>query len=164
VAYLKDLNYSTIIAATAIGVMGGMSIVGQITSGALGSRYEIKRLASICLVGALIGLKILMNARTLPLVYLHTVITGFSFGGIIVVLPIMFGNYFGRTDYARILGFTTPVTTIFSAGSPLLAAFIFDNFGSYQPHFIIALCLLGVGLVCSFFARPPGPKSAGLVS
>jgi MFS family permease len=164
VAYLEDLNYSTIIAATAIGVLGGMSIVGQLTSGALGNRYEIRRIASVCLVGGLIGLTILMNARILPLVYLHTVITGFSFGGIIVILPILLGNYFGRTNYARILGFSTPVTTIFSAGSPLLAAFIFDNYGSYQPHFIIALCMLGVGLVCSFFARPPRPKSSAPVS
>ncbi|MFC1900650.1 MFS transporter [Chloroflexota bacterium] len=162
VAYLQDLNYTPIMAATATGVYGGMSIVGQLTNGALGTRFEIRHIASVCLVGILIGLTILMNARVLPLVYLYTVVTGFSCGGIIVVLPILLGSYYGRTNYARILGFTTPVTTIFSAGSPLLAAFIFDNTGSYTPVFIIALCLLGVGLVCSFFARPPRP--AGTVS
>ncbi len=164
VAYLQDMDYTPIIAATAIGVMGGMSIVGQITNGALGNRYEIRRLASVCLVGIIIGITILMNARVLPLIYIHTIISGFSFGGIIVALPIMFGNYFGRTNYARILGFTTPVTTVFSAGSPLLAAFIFDNTGSYNPVFIIALCMLAVGLVCTFFAKPPKPKPPAPVS
>ncbi|MFC1920486.1 MFS transporter [Chloroflexota bacterium] len=159
VAYLQDLSYTPMIAATASGVFGGMSIAGQLTSGALGTRYEIRYIAAVCLIGVLTGITVLMNARVLPLVYLHTIITGFSCGGMIVVLPIILGAYFGRTNYARILGFTTPVTTIFSAGSPLFAAFIFDNIGNYTPVFIIVLCLLGVGLVCSLFARPPRPKS-----
>ncbi len=155
VAYLQDLGYAPITAATVAGLLAGMSIIGQLASGALGTRYEIRHIAAVCLIGIAVGIAILMNARILPLIYLHTVITGISCGGIIVALPILFGAYFGRTHYARILGFTTPVTTIFSAGSPLLAAFIFDNYGSYIPVFIIALILLGAGFICALLDKPP---------
>ena len=74
-----------------------------------------------------------------------------------VIMPVLIGAYFGSAAYAQIIGWTTPVTTLFSAGSPLLAAFIFDSTGSYTPVFIISLILLGVGLVCTLLARPPKP-------
>jgi MFS family permease len=74
-----------------------------------------------------------------------------------VIMPVLIGAYFGSAAYAQIIGWTTPVTTLFSAGSPLLAALIFDNTGSYTSVFIIALILLGVGLVCALLARPPKP-------
>ena len=74
-----------------------------------------------------------------------------------VIMPVLIGAYFGSAAYAQIIGWTTPVTTLFSAGSPLLAAFIFDNTGSYKPVFIISLILLGAGLVCALLARPPKP-------
>ncbi len=158
VAYLQDMGYSQMTAATAAGMLGGMTIIGQLAAGALGTRYEARYIAAVCLVGLAVGVTILMNVRVLPLIYLHTVISGISCGGIMVVLPILLGAYYGRVNYAQILGWTTPVTTIFSAGSPLLAAFIFDNTGSYTPVFIMSLCLLVVGLVCTFLARPPKPR------
>jgi MFS family permease len=157
VAYLEDLGYTPMTAATATGVLGCMTIVGQLASGALSTRYEVRYVAAVCIIGLAAGITILMNARILPLIYLHTIISGISCGGIMVVMPILFGAYFGRTNYARILGFSTPVTTIFSAGSPLIAAYIFDSIGSYTPVFIIGLVLLGVGLVCAILDRPPKP-------
>ena len=155
VAYLQDIGYSPIVAATTIGLLSGMSIIGQLTSGVLGIRFEGRYLAAACLAGLAVGITILMNVRTLPLIYLHTIVSGVSCGGIMVIMPVLIGAYFGRANYAQILGWTTPITTIFSAGSPLLAGFIFDNTGSYTPVFIIALVFLGVGLVCALLAQPP---------
>ncbi len=158
VAYLEDMDYSPMVAATAVGVLSGMNIIGQLASGALGTRFEGRHLAAACLAGFAVGITILMNVRALPLIYLHTIVSGVSCGGIMVVMPVLIGAYFGSTAYAQIIGWTTPVTTIFSAGSPLLAAFIFDNTGSYTPVFTIALVFLGVGLVCALLAQPPKPK------
>ena len=160
VAYIEDMGYSPLIAATTAGMLGGMSIIGQLASGALGARIESRYIATFALLGLGIGVSILMNIRALPMIYLHTVISGISAGAVMVVLPIQLGAYFGRTNYARILGWTTPVTTIFSASSPLLAAYIFDATGSYTTVFMSALGLLALGLVCAFLSRPPRPKTA----
>jgi MFS family permease len=146
-------------AATASGLLGGLSIIGQLAAGALCSRYEPRHIATVSIIGFAIGVTILMNSRIMPLIYLHTVISGISAGGIMVLLPILLGSYFGRTNYAQILGWTMPVTTLCSAGSPLLAAFIFDSTGSYTTVFIISLSLLVFGLVCSTLAKPPKPKN-----
>lgn len=158
VAYLQDKGFTPMIAATVIGVMSAMSIVGQLSNGALGNKFEGRYLAVTCIISIAIGITILMNVRILPLIYLHTVITGIGAGGMMVITPIMTGAYYGRANYAKILGWTTPVITFFSAGSPLLAGFIFDSTGSYTPVFIIALSFLAVGLISAFFARPPKPR------
>ena len=46
VAYLRDLQYSPMVAATTVGMLSGMTIVGQLASGALGTRFEGRHIAA----------------------------------------------------------------------------------------------------------------------
>ena len=157
VAYLQDLGFSPMIAATALGLLAGISIIGRLLCGALGTRFEGRYLAAVCLAGFAVGIIILMNAKTLPLIYLYAIISGISYGGMIVLGPVLTGAYFGRAHYAQISGWTAPVATFIAAASPLLAGFIHDTTGSYIPAFLVAAAFLGVGLVCALLARPPKP-------
>lgn len=157
VAYLQDLGFSPMIAATALGLLAGISIIGRLLCGALGTRFEGRYLAAVCLAGFTVGIIILMNAKTLPLIYLYAIISGISYGGMIVLGPVLTGAYFGRAHYAQISGWTAPVATFIAAASPLLAGFIHDTTGSYIPAFLVAAAFLGVGLVCALLARPPKP-------
>jgi len=157
VAYLQDLGFSPMIAATALGLLAGISIIGRLLCGALGTRFEGRYLAAACLAGFTVGIIILMNAKTLPLIYLYAIISGISYGGMIVLGPVLTGAYFGRAHYAQISGWTAPVATFIAAASPLLAGFIHDTTGSYIPAFLVAAAFLGVGLVCALLARPPKP-------
>ena len=157
VAYLQDLGFSPMIAATALGLLAGISIIGRLLCGALGTRFEGRYLAAVCLAGFAVGIIILMNAKALPLIYLYAIISGISYGGMIVLGPVLTGAYFGRAHYAQISGWTAPVATFIAAASPLLAGFIHDTTGSYIPAFLVAAAFLGVGLVCALLARPPKP-------
>jgi len=157
VAYLQDLGFSHMIASTALGVLVGTSIVGRLVCGALGTRIEGRYLAAACLVTMAAGVIILINTRTLAFIYLYSILTGIGYGGLIVLMPVLLGAYFGRTHYARIVGWTAPITTVVCAASPLLAGFIYDMTESYTPAFLVALAFLGVGLVCALLARPPKP-------
>lgn len=157
VAYLQDMGFSSMVAATALGLLVGMSVVGRLVCGALGSRFEGRYLAIACLTGFAIGVIILMNARALPLVYLYAVLSGISYGGIVVLMPSMFGAYFGRAHFARIIGWGSPITTLLGAASPLVAGFIYGATGTYTAAFWVAIAFLGVGVVCAFLARPPKP-------
>jgi len=157
VAYLQDLGFSHMMASTALGLLVGMSIVGRLLCGALGTRFEGRHLAAICLVVMAAGVIALMNVKALPLIYLYAVLAGIGYGGVVVIGPALFGAYFGRTYYAQIMGWTAPVGIVFGAGSPLLAGFIYDTTGSYMLVFLISIALLGVGLVAALLARPPKP-------
>ncbi|MFH0768184.1 MAG: MFS transporter [Chloroflexota bacterium] len=155
VAYVQDLGFSLMTAATTLGLLSGMSIIGQLMCGTLAIRFEGRYLAVVCFVGFAVGMTILMNVRSLPFIYLHTVLSGISYGGLLVLMPVLIGAYFGRGHYPQIMGWTAPIPTLFGAGGPLLAGFIYDSTGSYRQAFVVMLVFLGVGMVCALLARPP---------
>jgi len=159
VAYLQDLDFSHMKASTTFGLLVGMSILGRLVCGALGTRFESRYLAAAFLALFAIGMVILVNAKTLPFIYLYAVLSGISYGALIVLQPAIFGAYFGRTYYAEIVGWTAPVMTVVCAASPLLGAFLYDITGSYLPTFWVAIGFLGLGLVCALLARPPRPPN-----
>ena len=155
VAYLQDLGFSNMLASTALGLLVGMSIIGRLASGALGIRFEGRYIIAACLVSMASGIIVLMEVKTTPFIYLYATMSGIGYGGILVLVPVLLGAYFGRTHYARIFGWTMPFMTVFGAASPLVAGFIFDTTGSYRLAFWLALAFLGAGLVCALLAQPP---------
>lgn len=160
VAYLRDLRYSPIMSATALGLMLGMSILGRLLSGVLGMHFEGRYLAAVFMACMGLGIVSLMNASGVVFVYFYSILTGVGFGGMIVLLPHVTGAYFGRTHFSRIVGWTTPVVTLASAVSPILAGFLFDATGSYfLPFTIVAALLFGCCLL-ALFARPPRLKDS----
>jgi MFS family permease len=155
VAYLQDLKYSPMVSATALGLMLGMSILGRILSGVLGMRVKGRYLAAVFMVCLGLGLVSLMNAGTIIFVYLYSILTGIGFGGMIVLLPHTMGAYFGRKHFSRIVGWTTPVVTLASAASPLLAGFFYDATGSYFLPFGVTAALIFGCAVLAMLMRPP---------
>jgi len=155
VAYLLDLRYSPMMSAAALGLMLGISILGRLASGLLGMRFDGRYLAAVFMTLMGLGIVSLMNARLPGFVYLYAVLAGIGFGGMIVILPHMMGDYFGRRHFAQIVGWTTPVVAITGAASPVFAGYLFDISGSYALPFGIAAALLfACGLMSLFIRRP----------
>ena len=155
VAYLQDLNFSPLVSATALGLMLGMSIIGRLACGFLGMRFEGRHLAVFFLTGMGLGIMALILARGIFFIHLYSILTGIGFGGMIVLMPNLLGAYFGRTHYSRIVGWTAPVVTLVSAGSPTLAGFFYDVTGNYFLPFSITLAFVLVGIVLAVRLRPP---------
>lgn len=163
VAYLRDIGFTPIIAAAGLSLLVGISTLGKLLGGALGTRFEGRHLATVFLTGLAVGIVVLMNVKTVPLIYLSSVISGISYGGMLVFQPAMLGAYYGRANYQQIIGWTTLVSTLVSALGPLLAGSIYDATGSYFLAFLVALALIGVGFVCALLAVPPKIR-VGIVS
>jgi cyanate permease len=64
-------------------------------------------------------------------------------------------DYFGRTEFPKMMGYTMPFTTILSAFGFPVAGYIREATGSYIPAFQLCIALLVVGLIFVIFARPP---------
>lgn len=158
VAYLQDLLFSPMMSATALGLTIGMSIIGRLVCGALGMRFEGRYLAAIFLASMGLGILSLVYGRGISYVYLYSILTGIGFGGMVVLMPNLFGAYFGRTNYAKIIGWTTPIATLASAGSPALAGFLYDVTGRYFLPFAIAAAFIFVSIVFALLAHPPRPQ------
>jgi MFS transporter, OFA family, oxalate/formate antiporter len=155
VAYLQDLHFSPFLSATALGLLIGMSIIGRLACGLLGMRFGARTLAVFFLAGMGSGILFLIIARGRFFVYLYSILTGIGFGGMIVLMPNLISAYFGRTHYARIIGWTAPVVTLISAGGPSLAGFLYDTTGSYRTSWTIAAGAVLIGIALAVLARPP---------
>jgi MFS family permease len=159
VAYLQDLGFSPMVSATALGTMLGLSIIGRLLSGYLGMRFEGRHLAVFFLASLGSGVVCLLFARHIFAVYLYSALTGIGFGGMIVLMPNLFGAYFGRTHYARIIGWTTPVVTLSAAVSPYLAGALYDATGKYTVPFSINIALIVLAIGIALKLRPRLPTS-----
>jgi MFS family permease len=157
VAYLQDIGFSEVASASALGLITGLAIIGHLIVGALSSRMEVRHMAILCSVIRVVAVIILMNAATLPMVYLYSSLLGIAMGGTIVIRPSFIGAYYGRTNFAQISGWMMPFNLVSMALGPILAGFIYDTTGTYQIAFIIMLVLTVVGGAGYFFARPPKP-------
>jgi len=159
VAYLKDIGFTPMIAAMALSLVAGMSIVGRLGFGALALRFEVRHLAAASFAVQLIALAILLTTKNLTLIYIYTVLFGISYGALVVALPTFVGGYYGRTHYAQILGLILPLGMVAEAVGPVLAGAIYDATATYTLAFAIVAAFSFVGLVCAILARPPSSAS-----
>ncbi len=155
VAYLQDIGISPMAAASAIGLMIGISTLGRLAGGALGDKFQLRYVAAIACAVEAIALIVLINVKTMGLVYLYVIVFGVPYGMIIVLFPAMIGAYFGRKNYSTIFGISNTMVQFIGAIGPALAGFIFDATGSYSAPLTIVAVFCVIGGICAFIARPP---------
>ena len=159
VAYVTDIGFSPIVAATALGMMLGLSIIGRLLCGVLAMHFD-NRILAACFLGSMgLGILSLMYAGNMLTLYLYSTLTGIGIGGMIVLMPNMIGAYFGRSHYARILGWAAPVVTLISASSPSITGILHDLTGSYSIPFAISLILVLSGMMVALLLRPDSSPS-----
>ena len=82
---------------------------------------------------------------------------GFGLGGMLVVPPVAYADYFGRSSLGTIRGITEPLTTLGMAVGVMIPGLIFDFVGgaSYLPFFYGAGIVGILAMVASLFATKP---------
>ena len=80
---------------------------------------------------------------------------GVGVGGLLVLLRLVWADYYGRQYLGRIRGVTLPAQITGQAMGPIFAGFLYDAIGSYQVPF----SALGIGISVAAFvvlwATPP---------
>ena len=155
VAYLQDIGYNPMTAATTISLMAAFHSMGSLTFGTLALRYHIRHLAGLAFVSQLIALTILVAAKDLSFIYIYAALFGLSTGALFTALPTFIGAYFDRERYARVLGVIFPSQVFAQAVAATSAGAIFDATGSYTTAFAIVILISIIGLISAFSARPP---------
>jgi MFS family permease len=83
------------------------------------------------------------------------VVLGLGFGAVMVATMNMFPNYFGVSNYPKIMGFVRLFWAFIGAAGAPLAGHIRDITGSYLPAFQAVIVIIAIGLICLIFARAP---------
>jgi len=154
---LTDAGIPVQKAALSIGLLTVVSIIGRLSFGFLGDYITKRYLFMIAYALTGMGLLVLMNARTMGMVYVFIFLFGVGFGGTVPLMPAIRAEYFGRAALGKIQGFMNPVMMFAGAVGPIFAGYVFDTTGSYRVSFMVTGLLTFCASAAIFFARPSRP-------
>ena len=87
--------------------------------------------------------------------FIYASLFGAAVGGIIVVPPMAYADYFGRQSLGAIRGITEPFLALGQAIGSVLSGVIFDITGTYKGAFV-TYAILGIAVTfLLLFAKPP---------
>jgi MFS family permease len=155
---LTDAGIPETTAAFSFGLLTLVSVVGRLAFGYLGDHVSKRYLFMVAYALTGLGLLVLMDARTMPMVYLFIALFGVGFGGTVPLMPAIRAEYFGTTALGKIQGFMNPVMMFASALGPIFAGSVFDATGTYRTSFLVTGLLTFLAAVAMFFARPARPE------
>lgn len=142
------------------GAMPLLQFVGQIGGGIMGDRVNKRLLASVAMIGHMIGLLLLTYATSRWMIWLFVPFHGLSWGVRGPLMQALRADYFGSTSFAQIMGFSSMIVMLGMMGGPLIAGFMADQTGDYRLGFTVLALLAGAGMIFFVLATPPGPPSS----
>ena len=163
-AHLRDQGLNAVLAGAGLSLNAVFLGLGSIFWGWVVERFPARHVmaaVAVC-IGGTAALFIVAGSTAEALVY--SGLFGFAVGGILVVPPVAYANFFGRRSLGAIRGVTEPFTTLGQAIGALASGAAYDLTDSYSAAFI-AFALLGAfTVVLVLFAKPPrraGPAASG---
>jgi cyanate permease len=102
-----------------------------------------------------LGVLVLFNAESIGMVWLYVSIFGFAMGGVIVLLPLAVGHFFGLASFGVIMGTLSLVLALGNASGAYISGLIYDFLGSYHYAMIAYMCLYLLAILCIFLTGKP---------
>lgn len=134
-----------------------LQFVGQLTGGVMGDRVNKRLLASVAMLGHMVGLLLLTYATSRWMIWLFIPMHGFAWGVRGPLMQALRADYFGSTSFGQIMGVSSLVVMFGMMGGPLIAGVMADATGSYQLGFTLLALMAGAGLMFFVLATPPSP-------
>lgn len=163
VIHLKDLGHSPAMAASAISVMVVGDLLAKAVIATLGDRVEPRFIWSAITFIFAIGMLMVVNAHSVVLAYASAICIGAGFGGGVVLIMTVLGNYYGSAIFASVTGIALAFQTTISAIVPVVGGYYYDINGNYALSFYWMAALSFAGAVILLLIRPPrkSPTAAG---
>jgi MFS family permease len=157
VAYLQDKGYSSMVAASVIGLQGFVNIVGTLLGGFVGDRWGRERTLTlsvaifiVCIVLLAIGGLTVSPA----IVYAFAVVYGIGFGMAFPTLMASAADLFQGQHFGSILGIIALGGYLGAALGAWLSGFFFDLTRAYYLNFIVAALVMVISAVLIWKASP----------
>jgi MFS family permease len=107
------------------------------------------------MIGSGAGVALLLWLPNLWVLYAFAVVYGLFRGAYVLMMTLVWADYYGRRFLGSIRGIATPLSLVSSAGGPVLAGFLFDARGDYTLALqVFTACYILAGLL-ALMAPPP---------
>lgn len=155
VPFATDMGIPKAVAAGALGLIGGSSILGRILMGSLSDRIGWKNGITICVGCCCIITLWLINMRSVWALYVFVVFFGFFYGGKVPLFPGLVSSFFGTASLAEIMGIFGTGSGIGGMIGPLVGGYLYDKTGDYSIAFLLASGSYAISVVFSLIVRQP---------
>jgi len=132
------------------------SIGGRLGLGWLGDRVDKRRAIGSALAMVCAGLLCFgfASPEAIWLLVLFLILFGIGYGGNNALRASVIREYFGRSNFGAIHGIVLGIMMLGNITGPPLAAWVFENWGSYQPIWFV-FAALAVAAILAVMTIPP---------
>lgn len=161
-ALLTDNGLSPSHAALALSVLGGMSLVGRLITGALLDRFFGPIISFALLTGVAGGIALLAANTSATASLVGAALIGLGLGGEADITPYLLTRYFGLRAFSTLYGFTWTAYAVAGAAGPVVMGRVFDLTGSYGSLLtVLAVQVLVAAVLSLLLPRYPQSLPAG---
>ncbi len=138
VPYSTDIGIPSFYAATLLTVIGVFNIGGRLFGGITSDKIGVIKGTSIFFLIQGIMIILIPLSDGLFMLYLVSIIFGISYGGWVMIYPVIVSYLFGDKNSGAILGALGTVAGIGGALGPYTAGYIYDLTGTYDRAFLLS--------------------------
>jgi OFA family oxalate/formate antiporter-like MFS transporter len=111
----------------------------------------------LALTGVLVcaGTLLMPSIASAAMGYLAAGLFGAGIGGVLVLLPVAWADYFGRANYGAIRGLALSAQVLAQATGPLASGALYDWTGAYTEAFYCFAVLAALSAVAALAAKKP---------
>ena len=154
----ESLGYSLATAAWVVALMTAVQMVGQVSGGYLGDRFDKRAIVVACMVAHATGLLLLAHANSSAMVIGFALLHGWGWGTRGPQMVAMRADYFGATSFGTIMGFSSLIVMLGMTIGPIVAGFLADRTGSYEFGLTVLAVAALLGSIFFMLATPPKPR------
>jgi MFS family permease len=140
-----------------MGLTAGMGGLGKLSFGRLSESFPFHYVAAVCFGVQAIAIFLLLSIHSTTMVWIYVVLFGFGMGGVVVLIPLVVGHFFGLAAFGTLMGTVAFIQGIGSSSGALISGLIYDTMGNYQYALILCGCIYLLAIVTIFMAGKPKP-------
>ena len=163
VPHATDVGHSATLAAFALSLLTGSSIIGRLGGGWLGDKIDVKYvMAGLMVLSSVAVFLFLVMTGIKNEMYLYTfaVLFGIGYGGITPLVAVITAKMFGARGFGVIYGWSVLIGVIGNGVGPAITGYMYDKLGSYSTAFMIGGFIVLIPAVMIAFIKPPKMKTA----
>jgi MFS family permease len=136
--YAMDMHVHEMVAGSALGFAGGLSMPAAIAVGWLGDRFGKGRVLATVYVLRGLTYVVLLFAVTEPMWFLAAFVLGLSWTGTVPLSAAIAADQFGRRNLGTITGTMVMAMWVSSGLAAWAAGLTYDHLHTYQPALVVA--------------------------
>ncbi|MGE0227169.1 MAG: MFS transporter [Dehalococcoidia bacterium] len=155
----ENLGYTLTQASGFVALMTAAQVVGQVSGGFLGDRFDKRIIATVCMFVHAIGLLLVAFAVNTPMVLAFALMHGWAWGTRGPLMQAVRADYFGTSHFGKIMGVSLLIVTLGNTAGPIVAGLMADRTGDYRAGFTVLAVGALLGSVFFMAAKRPKPPA-----